>query len=220
MCSEGAAGANGKGTELRIVGLDRCCASRQVRQRQNPCLRTQAVSDNWQSSTVQESEKILEREKEIRNCIPGSDVDSWVFTTHLRNDRGSQGSVPTSCPDCYLLLGGLVTPEAPTQILLASALVSVTAATLVNPHGLGQVPRRWDLTVPPLRPVLCNSGVLDTTAWRTQETAQCPLMLCSEMEWGSCPVGEALDLWGTGPVHKFFSLSYTRWMFQRHFTCD
>lgn len=72
----------------------------------------------------------------MRNCIPGSNVDNRVFTTHLRKDGGSQGSVPTSCPDCYLLLGGLVTSEAPTQILLASALVSVTAAVPVNPHGL------------------------------------------------------------------------------------
>lgn len=24
----------------------------------------------------------------MENCIPGSDVDSWVFTTHLRNDGG------------------------------------------------------------------------------------------------------------------------------------
>lgn len=65
MCSGilEAAGANGKGTELEIVGLGQCCASQQIRQRQNPCLRPQAVSDDWKSSTVQELEKILERER-------------------------------------------------------------------------------------------------------------------------------------------------------------
>lgn len=67
--------------------------------------------------------------------------------------------------------------------------------------------------------MLCASGVLDTTAWLTQEMAQHPQRLSSEMEWGSCPVGEALDLQGTGPANKFFSLSYTRRMFQRHISC-